>query len=192
MVGHVNGQIVDSVVDVVTLNSGGAPAQSAAMLDVVMAEAMGMSMYNAVNRQQSASMVGSAAVTAACAKMLRTPFPSPPAPPFPPPPPPGLQPLPVPPGMTDAEAIAVAGVDASAAIDLLGAEAQGPDVTSAKTVLERLSDQIKAILGGSAPTPTPAPTPAPTPTPTPAPTPTPTPGPSPTPTPTPTTPAAAA
>lgn len=158
----VNDQIVESVADVVTLNSGLAPFQSAAMLDVVMAETMGMSMYNAVSRQQSSSMVGSAAVTSACAKMLQTPFPI-----LPPPlpivvPPSGLQPLPVPGGLTDAEAIAVAGVDAGAAIDVLAAEAQGPDVASATTVLKGLAKQINAALAALTP-PTPAPSPAPSP-----------------------------
>jgi len=152
----VNDQIVESVADVVTLNSGLAPFQSAAMLDVVMAETMGMSMYNAVSRQQSSSMVGSAAVTSACAKMLQTPFPI-----LPPPlpfvvPPSGLQPLPVP-GLTDAEAIAVAGVDAGAAIDVLAAEAKGPDVASATTVLKGLAKQINAALAALTP---PAPPPA--------------------------------
>jgi len=154
----VNGQIVESVADVVTLNSGHAPAQSAAMLDVVMAETMGMSMYNAVSRQQSSSMVGSAAVTSACAKMLQTPFPIL-APIFPlPVPPSGLQPLPVPPGgLTDAEAIAVAGVDAGAAIDVLAAEAKGPDVATATATLKDLAAQINAALAALTP-PAPAPT----------------------------------
>jgi hypothetical protein len=161
----VNDQIVESVADVVTLNCGEAPSQSAAMLDIVMAETMGMSMYNAVSRQQSSSMVGSAAVTSACAKMLQTPFPI-----LPPPlpyvvPPSGLQPLPVPPGgLTDAEVIAVAGVDAGVAIDVLAAEAKGSDVTSATAVLEALAKQINAALAALTP-PAPAPSPAPAPTP---------------------------
>jgi hypothetical protein len=163
----VNDQIVESVADVVTLNSGHAPAQSAAMLDVVMAETMGMSMYNAVSRQQSSSMVGSAAVTSACAKMLQTPFPIlPPLVPYVVPPS-GLQPLPVPPGgLTDAEMIAVAGVDAGAAIDVLAAEAKASDVTSATTVLKQLAEQINAALAAlNPPAPAPSPTPAPTPAP---------------------------
>jgi len=160
----VNDQIVESVADVVTLNSGHAPAQSAAMLDVVMAETIGMSMYNAISRQQSSSMVGSAAVTSACAKMLQTPFPIlPPLVPYVVPPS-GLQPLPVPPGgLTDAEAIAVAGVDAGAAIDVLAAEAQSSDVSSATTVLKSLAKQINAALAALNP-PAPAPSPAPSPT----------------------------
>ncbi|MBU1253825.1 MAG: RebB family R body protein [Alphaproteobacteria bacterium] len=72
---YVNDQIVESVANVVTLNVGQAPSQSSAMLDVAMAETIGMTMYNAVSRQQSSSTVGSAAVTTACAKMLQTPFP---------------------------------------------------------------------------------------------------------------------
>lgn len=163
----VNEQIVESVADVISLNSGHAPAQSAGMLDVVMAETMGMSMYNAVSRQQSSSMVGSAAVTSACAKMLQTPFPIlPPLVPSPPTPN-GLQPLPVPPGgLTDAEAIAVAAVDAGSAIDVLAAEAKGPDVATATATLKALADQISAALTAlnpPAPAPSPSPGPAPTP-----------------------------
>jgi hypothetical protein len=71
--GTVNSQIVDSVANVVTLASATA-LPAFAMLDAVFAEALGMAMHNAVNRQQSASMIGSAAVTAACARMLGGPL----------------------------------------------------------------------------------------------------------------------
>jgi hypothetical protein len=102
--GSVNGQIVDSVADVVALNSGIAPTQAFGMLDSVMTETLGMAMYNAVSRQQGSSMIGSAATTAVCAKMLSAPFPfeippPPPPPPAPPAPPPsgGVEPLAPPP-----------------------------------------------------------------------------------------------
>lgn len=75
----------------------------------------------------------------------------------------GLQPLPIPPGgLTDAEKIAVAGADATAAIDVLAAEAQGPDAASARAVLKELADQISAALAALTP---PAPAPSPTPEP---------------------------
>lgn len=92
--GTVNDQVTDSVNSVTTLISGQSPAQAFAMLDTVMVETMGMAMYNAVNRQQNSAMVSSAAVTAACARMLSAyPMVTPPAPPLPP----TILPLPGPP-----------------------------------------------------------------------------------------------
>lgn len=93
----VNSQIVDAVSSIVTLTTGQSPSQAFGMLDAVLLETLGMAMHNAVNRQQSAGMVSSAALTAACAKMLAVPFPAPPAPPKPlPPVPPEVHPLPSP------------------------------------------------------------------------------------------------
>ena len=92
--GTVNSRITDSVASVVTLMTGQAPAQAFGILDTVMAETLSMAMHNAVMRQQASSMVGAAAVTAACAKMLQSPLPLPPPPPPPAPwTPPGVQPL---------------------------------------------------------------------------------------------------
>ncbi|WP_188262100.1 RebB family R body protein [Azospirillum tabaci] len=79
--GTVNTQVIDATSDIVTLLTGQSPAQSFAMLDAVMVETLGMAMHNAVHRQQNAGMVNSAAVTAACAKMLAVPFPTTPPPP---------------------------------------------------------------------------------------------------------------
>ncbi|MDQ2106210.1 RebB family R body protein [Azospirillum isscasi] len=81
--GTMNTQVIDATSDIVTLLTGQSPAQSFAMLDAVMVETLGMAMHNAVHRQQNAGMVNSAAVTAACAKMLSVPFPTtaPPPPP---------------------------------------------------------------------------------------------------------------
>ncbi|MFL7904015.1 RebB family R body protein [Azospirillum argentinense] len=79
--GTVNTQVIDATSDIVTLLTGQSPAQSFAMLDAVMVETLGMAMHNAVHRQQNAGMVNSAAVTAACAKMLSVPFPTTPPPP---------------------------------------------------------------------------------------------------------------
>ncbi|MFN3536846.1 MAG: RebB family R body protein [Brevundimonas sp.] len=92
--GTVNSRIVDSVSSVVTLTTGQAPSQAFGMLDAVMVESLGMAMHNAVMRQQGASMVGTAAVTAACARMLQRPAAS--LPPEPPDPPPHIDPLPGP------------------------------------------------------------------------------------------------
>lgn len=71
--GTVNHQITDSVTQVDTGVVGNAPAQTTAMLDAVMAESIGMAMYNAVTAQHNAQMVSSAAVAAACARMLKSP-----------------------------------------------------------------------------------------------------------------------
>ena len=79
--GTMNTQVIDATSDIVTLLTGQSPAQSFAMLDAVMVETLGMAMHNAVHRQQNAGMVNSAAVTAACAKMLSVPFPTTPPPP---------------------------------------------------------------------------------------------------------------
>ena len=81
--GTVNSRVVDSVSSVVTLLTGQSPSQAFGMLDAVMVETLGMAMHNAVMRQQGASMVGAAATTAACAKMLQSPFPILPPPPEP-------------------------------------------------------------------------------------------------------------
>ena len=152
---YVNDQIVESVADVVTLNIGQAPSQSSAMLDVVMAETIGMSMYNAVSRQQSSSTVSSAAVTAACAKMLQTPFPIiHPRPPIPPPDH-GVEPLP------HDESIASVDARATKAIDELTGIARASDAAAATATLEALSDHIgdaiKSLQGGNSPSPPPSP-----------------------------------
>jgi hypothetical protein len=92
----VNSQITDSISQVVTLLTGQSPSQSFGMMDAVMLETLGMAMHNAVTRQQYAHMTSTAAVTAACAKMLQAPFPIAPPPP-PPAPPPTVHPLAHPP-----------------------------------------------------------------------------------------------
>ena len=71
--GTVNDQITDSVTQVDTIVLGNAPAQTTGMLDAVMAESIGMAMYNAVTTQHNSQMVASAAVAAACARMLKGP-----------------------------------------------------------------------------------------------------------------------
>ena len=84
--GTMNTRIIDSVTTNATLLTGQAPSQAFGILDTVMAETLGMSMHNAVMRQQADGMVSAAATTATCAKMLQTQAPyiitlSPPNPP---------------------------------------------------------------------------------------------------------------
>ncbi|MBC7907904.1 MAG: RebB family R body protein [Rhodospirillaceae bacterium] len=82
-VSSVNDQIIDSVTGMVTLMTGQAPSHAFGLLDAVMVESLGMAMHYAVSRQQNSSLISSAAVTAACAKMLAVQAPQPPAPPPP-------------------------------------------------------------------------------------------------------------
>jgi hypothetical protein len=49
---------------------GFSPSESLAMINAVMAETIGMTMYNAVNAQRGGQVLTSAAVTTACARML--------------------------------------------------------------------------------------------------------------------------
>lgn len=161
--GTVNGQIIDSTSSIVTLLTGQAPSQSFGMLDAVMVETMAMAMHNAVNRQQSAGMIGSAAVTAACAKLLAVPVPPfVPPPPAPPPVLPTLPPLPGPTPVAPPEArVAAASATAESAIDTLKAEA-AQAVAVSTTVQNELSTLIS-----EAQEVTPAPPPAVASTPTP-------------------------
>jgi hypothetical protein len=156
--GSVNGQIVDSVADVVTLNNGIAPTQAFGMLDSVMTETLGMAMYNAVSRQQGSSMIGSAATTAVCAKMLSAPFPfeMPPSPPPPPPPPAGgIQPLdpppPKPPRAAAAAIIAAAKAEGESAIDALKAEEAGlaTSAAAARDALEQLTAEAAPTVAAA-------------------------------------------
>jgi hypothetical protein len=148
--GSVNSQIVDSVTDVVTLTNALAPANAFGMLDAVMTETLGMSMYNAVSRQQGGSMIGSAAATAVCAKMLSTPFPFeiPPAP-VPPKPAGGgvndLKPVPPPPSPpppSQAVVIATAFAEAEEAITILKQAAHGEEAAIASADLDVLAAMV--------------------------------------------------
>ncbi len=71
--GTMNTQVIDAATTTAALLTGQAPSQATGILDTVMAETLGMSMHNAVMRQQADGMVGAAAVTATCAKMLQAP-----------------------------------------------------------------------------------------------------------------------
>jgi hypothetical protein len=81
----VNSQVIDTVAAVLTLSTGGGPAASFAMLDVVATETIGMAMHNALARQQAGAMIASAAAAAICATMGAVPPPAPAASPPPPP-----------------------------------------------------------------------------------------------------------
>lgn len=154
--GTVNNQIIDSVTGVGTLLTGQAPAQSFGMLDAVLLETLGMAMHNAVNRQQGGSMVGAAAVTAACAKILAVPFPPPPPPAPPVPAPPiHVNPLQGPPHgpPSAATVIAAAYADAEAAIKVLQTQAQGAsaDATKAQADLAQLVTDAAPITPSADP-----------------------------------------
>ncbi len=155
----VNSQIIDSVSAASTLLVGQGPAQSFSMLDMVLLETLGTGMHNAVARQQGASMVSNAAVTAACAKMINAPWPvPPPAPEPPPPPPPQVIPLPgpVPAPPSPAAVIAAATAEGKTAISVLQAQTHGAtaDAAAANASLHTL-EQLAG--NGTAPAPDPAP-----------------------------------
>jgi hypothetical protein len=64
----------DAAASLDTLALGVSPSQSLAMLSAVMAQTLGMAMYNAVGAQQNASTVRGAAITMACAGILSLPI----------------------------------------------------------------------------------------------------------------------
>jgi len=66
----INTQMTEAVTHGQITNIDEAPVQSFAILDVVMAETIGMGMHNAINAQHNMQMMASAAVTATCARMI--------------------------------------------------------------------------------------------------------------------------
>ena len=68
----VNTMITDAVTQSVASVLGNSPAGTKSMLDALMAETLGMAMYNAVANQHNAQMTGNASTTAACVRMLKT------------------------------------------------------------------------------------------------------------------------
>jgi hypothetical protein len=172
--GTVNARIVDSVATNVTLMTGQSPSQAFGMLDTVMAETLGMAMHNAVLRQQAASMIGSAAVTATCARMLQAPSPAPfPRPPIPPPP--VIDELkPPPPTPPDGPElpeviIAMAGAEADAAVEVLQQEAKAADeeaqaaAEEARSANHWLAKIAQKLTPQTPPNPPPPPAPPPNP-----------------------------
>jgi hypothetical protein len=83
--GTVNHQITDSVTQTMAHVVGHSPSETKSMLDTLMAETIGMAMYNAVTNQHNAQMVSNATVVAACARMLKAPIAIPPVVPAVPP-----------------------------------------------------------------------------------------------------------
>jgi len=106
---RVNDQIIDSVVETSASVLGSAPAQTTGMLDALMTETLGMAMHNAVTTQHNSQMVTTAAITAACGRMLKissaTMLPAKPVKPIIV----GISPNPVPPS-PDIQMVEVAGV----------------------------------------------------------------------------------
>ncbi|MGJ5083181.1 RebB family R body protein [Bradyrhizobium sp. HKCCYLS3013] len=153
--GTVNGQIIDSTTGVVTLLTGQSPSQAFGLLDAVMVETLGMAMHNAIGRQQGASVIGSAAVTAACAKMLSVPLPIAP-PPAPKPPPPAVDPLPgPPPNPSPSAAVAAAFAEAESAVTAL--KLQASSASSLAQTAQADLNQIVTDAGGTTPSTPPNP-----------------------------------
>lgn len=68
----VNDQVTDSVSQIHSLLTGGAPSQAMGMLDVAGTETLGMTMFNAVTAQQNSQTSAGAALNASCARILKT------------------------------------------------------------------------------------------------------------------------
>lgn len=142
-----NQQMIDSVAAVNFINTGSSQNNAQAMLNAVMAETLGMAMHNAVMRQQSNSMVSSAATTAACARMLQSRWGGEPVKPHVPPvDPPVIPPLDGPPDSPPDGAVAVATAKAQAdrAINTLGAEMKNG--TAASSTLSGIAEAIKNFM----------------------------------------------
>jgi hypothetical protein len=161
--GTMNTRIIDSVTTNAALLTGQAPSQAFGILDTVMAETLGMSMHNAVMRQQADGMVNAAAMTATCAKMLQSQHPQNPPPVFlpvqpEPPKPDHLYPPQPPPAPAPVAAIAQAIADGEAALDALkrqaaDAQAQADAVAKQVTAVEA---ELAALAKSAAPPPPPA------------------------------------
>lgn len=65
-----NSQITDAAATVDLLTTGFGPSQSMAILDVTLAQTLGLAMQNAVLRQQADRVVSQALISAACARIL--------------------------------------------------------------------------------------------------------------------------
>src|SRR5258708_33500522 len=66
-------QIFDLAAGLDTLALGVSPSESFAVLGAVMAQTLGMAMFNAVSAQQNASTIRSAAITMACTGLMSLP-----------------------------------------------------------------------------------------------------------------------
>jgi hypothetical protein len=70
-------QIFDLAAGLDTLALGVSPSESFAVLGAVMAQTLGMAMFNAVSAQQNASTIRSAAITMACTGLMSLPVAAP-------------------------------------------------------------------------------------------------------------------
>ena len=172
--GTINSQVVDSVSNVITLTTGQSASQAFGMLDAVMLETLGVAMHNAVHRQQSSGMINSAAVTAACAKILATPI-GPPRPPDKKPDPPQVHPLDGPNAPTPAavgiDKAMASGKQAINALKGIAAEADSQEAAAAATLQQVKTDLQELIAEAdttTSPTDKTSPPPPPPPPPPPA------------------------
>lgn len=141
---------------------GQTSAHTFSLLEAVMAETLGMSMHNAVRAQNGMQMVSSAAVVAACARMLNATPLAPLAPPSP------IPVVPVtPPPDASAASIAKDTVRAETAVNALvqDAKTSAANASSAVAALQTIVKDAEAGIPPPAPPPAPAATPAPTPPP---------------------------
>ncbi|HVJ02153.1 MAG TPA: RebB family R body protein [Sphingomonas sp.] len=125
----INSQIVDAVAAVNAMLAGQAPASAAAMLGLVGAQTIGLGMHNAVARQQAEATINAAAAAATCARMLGAGAPFA-----------GLaMPGAAPSATPGAALVAVASAQARAAIEVLKAQADGPDGAAAAQALAEIA-----------------------------------------------------
>lgn len=140
--GTTNSQITDSVTQTTTAVLGQAPASSQGLLDVAMAETVGIGMYNAVAAQHHSQMVNGAAVAATCARLLQPRSPG--APLAPPKPSPPISPLEPPKPPTDPANVIQAGQAAEGnLLSQLGTAVQGNE-----QLLEKVKSMFEKVAGG--------------------------------------------
>jgi hypothetical protein len=131
----VNDQVLDAISALETLNIGGAPAASAAMLGLMGADSVALALLNAVSRQQADGTIAAASVAAVCARLAGTRLPD------------GAAPA------TPAQFVAAEEADAQGAILLLKghAERDGAEAEAAQAALQRI-----AAIAAPGPSPAPA------------------------------------
>lgn len=175
--GTVNDVITDSVTQANTLLMGLSAPQGMAVLDMVSAETLGMTMYNAMNAQQNAQITSNASTTTACAKMLAMSPPSPESPAKPVPPP--FMPLSGQGGdgnINPDDLIKMAENLAENAIKQ--SQKDGSASAGTQKAITDLIAKLNSLAGSSTPSPSASPSPSPSASPTPAPAPAPSPTPS--------------
>jgi hypothetical protein len=118
-----NDQVLDAISALETLNVGGAPATSAAMLSLMAADSVALAMLNAVSRQQADGTIASASIAAVCARLAGTSLPEGTA------------------AATAAQFVAAAEAEAQGAILLLRGQAErdGDEARAAQAALQRIA-----------------------------------------------------